>query len=364
MTDPGQISVFKPSEAAYKAAAIALKEGHLVILPTETIYGVFGSESQKPVIEGLTKLFGERPTSSAGWHAPSAEIALERANANHPTHQRLLERLLPGPVGIIFESGGSVRVPDNAAALAVLQTAYDAGMDDIIGVGMIGPPFATSEEVMPAIEDEAVRAKLEDAGVRVVIDGGKTALGTPSTIIRLTPGGSYEITREGPVGERYINERLRRRVLFVCTGNTCRSPMAESIARKITASPEGLVSVSSAGIMAGEGMPMTPEAADALRTLGYEPHNHRSRQVSQADVSAADEIFGLTASHVSALRQAFPGSAWKVTLLDPDGNDVPDPIGAPAAVYNQTCQTLEKLIEQRLADSGSRANQAGKEAGP
>jgi L-threonylcarbamoyladenylate synthase len=363
MTDADQISVFEPSEAAYKAAAIALQDGQLVILPTETIYGVFAAESKESAITGLANLFGKQPASIAGWHAPSAEIAIQRANVSHPIHQRLLERLLPGPVGIVFESGGSVRVPDNAAALAVLQTAHDAGIADIVAVGLIGAPFGKGDEVGSVINDDAVRALLEDAGVRVVIDSGVTALGIPSTIIKLTENGTYEIAREGPIGERYIKDRLRSRVLFVCTGNTCRSPMAESIARKLTATPDDLVSISSAGIMAGEGMAMTPEAADALRALGYEPHNHRSRQVSKADIDSADEIFGLTASHVQALQSAFPGSAWKISLLDPDGNDVPDPIGAPAAVYNQTCQTLEILIRRRLAETSPRANEAGKEAG-
>jgi len=363
MTTAGQISVLEPSEAAYKAATEALAQGQLVVLPTETIYGVFGSESHTSVLSGLTRLFGERPAAFAGWHAASVEIALQRAKTSHPLHRRLVERLLPGPVGIVFESGDSVRVPDNAAALAVLQTSHDAGLTDIVAVGLIGEPFGTGEQVRPVLDDAALLAKLEDAGVRVVIDSGPTALGTPSTIIKLTAGGSYEITRQGPVGERYITDRLRKHVLFVCTGNTCRSPMAEAIARTIMARPEGLISFSSAGIMASDGMAMTPEAADALTALGYEPHNHSSRQVSQTDIQNADEIYGLTDSHVTALQNAYPGSAWKIALLDPGGTDVPDPIGTSASVYNQTCRVLERLIKHRLASELSPTGKAGKGTG-
>jgi len=363
MTTAGQISVFEPSEAAYKAAAEALAQGHLVILPTETVYGIFGSKSHPSALTGLIKFFGQSHAASAGWHAASVEIALQHAQTYHPQHQRFVERLLPGPVGIIFKPGDSVRVPDNAAALAVLQTAYDAGLTDVVGVRLIGTLFRDGEVIRPALADANMYAKLQDAGVRVAIDCGQAALGKPSTIIKLAPDGSYQITRQGPVGERYINDRLRKHVLFVCTGNTCRSPMAETIARKIATEPEGMISFSSAGIMAGENMAMTPEAAKALTALGYEPHDHRSKQISERDIQNADEIYGLTDSHVLALQDAFPGSAWKIALLDQGGTDIPDPIGASAHVYHQTCQTLEKFIERRLAGTISQASKAGKGTG-
>lgn len=356
MTTAGNITVLTPSETAYQAAAEALGQGHLVILPTETVYGVFADSASPAAMASLEGLVGDNTAQVAGWHAPSVEAVLERVQTAHPLHQRLLERLLPGPAAIVFESGESVRVPDNAAALAVLQTAHDAGHTRIMGVGLVGGDLGTGEHIRPLLDDDAVRARFDTADVRVVIDAGQTAMGKPSTVIRLTEGGRYEITRQGPIGEHYIRDRLRRRVLFVCTGNTCRSPMAGVIAERVlreAGEPEDLIDVRTAGLTAGDGMPMTDEARRALQKLGFEPGPHHSRQVTQADMNAADEVYALTLSHLTSLRRLFPASAWKIQTLDPSGGDVEDPIGESPEVYDQTCKAILGFVRGRLGGSGT-----------
>lgn len=355
MTTAGNITVLTPSEAAYQAAAEALGRGHLVVLPTETIYGVFADSGSEKAMASLEGLVGDNTAHVAGWHAPSVEAVLEQVRTRHRLHQRLVERLLPGPAAIVFESGESVRVPDNAAALAVLQTAHDAGHTHILGVGLVGDELGTGEHVRPLLDDETLRARFEAADVRVVIDAGATAMGRPSTVIRLTHGGGYEITRQGPIGENYIRDRLRRRVLFVCTGNTCRSPMAQTIARRVlreSGEPEDLIDVRSAGITAGDGMAMTDEARRTLEKLGFEPGSHHSRQVTQADMNSADEVYALTMSHLTSLRRLFPGSAWKIQTLDPLGGDVEDPIGQSPDVYDRTGRAILGFVRARLGSTG------------
>ncbi len=134
-----------------------------------------------------------------------------------------------------------------------------------------------------------------------------------------------------------------RRVLFVCTGNTCRSPMAATIlSHKAAQETPCRFVAESGGLFAAEGEPMTPHAVHALAALGIEPPAHRARNVTEELVNAADVVVGLTASHAMQLTMRYPHAATKIVTLP---MDIADPFGGDAEVYAFCAEQLSFGIE-------------------
>src|SRR3974390_1832838 len=152
-------------------------------------------------------------------------------------------------------------------------------------------------------------------------------------------------------------------VLFVCTGNVCRSPMAEGIFRHAVKG-RGDYRVASAGLGAMEGQPPSTYAVQALKELGIDISGQRSRMLSPELVEHADYIFGMTHSHVDTVMLLYPHAAEKVFLLrefdetlDLFEKDISDPIGGSYEVYlncrDQIEQGLASLLRFLDGESGA-----------
>ena len=122
-------------------------------------------------------------------------------------------------------------------------------------------------------------------------------------------------------------------ILFVCTGNVCRSPMAEGLFRHATKGRTDYQALS-AGVGAMDGQPPSPNAVRALKELGIDISRQASRMLTPDLVERADYIFGMTHSHVDQITLLFPTAAEKTFLLrefdetlDEFEKDITDPIG-------------------------------------
>ena len=148
-------------------------------------------------------------------------------------------------------------------------------------------------------------------------------------------------------------------ILFLCTGNVCRSPMAEGLFRHAVKG-RGEFRIVSAGIGAIDGEPPTNHSVQAMREIGIDISHQRSRALTSELIRSADLILGMTHSHTDTVALLYPKAAEKTFLLrefdetlEPYEKDISDPIGSPYHVYvecrdqiEQGIVTLLKFMEQ------------------
>jgi protein-tyrosine phosphatase len=151
-----------------------------------------------------------------------------------------------------------------------------------------------------------------------------------------------------------MDQPKKYRVLFVCTGNTCRTPMAEGIAKKL-ADDKGIsnLSVSSAGTGTADGFPATDYAVEAAHHWDIDISNHRSTVLTKDIVYQADLILAMSHEHVEKILTLDRGAASKTYLLkgfpspyNPGQERVEDPIGGSLEQYNQTFLELDEVIRK------------------
>jgi len=142
-----------------------------------------------------------------------------------------------------------------------------------------------------------------------------------------------------------------KNVLFVCTGNTCRSPMAEALLRKALGDVAD-IKISSAGVGAMPGQSASDETVRILEGKKAPLQGFQSRQVDEHLLSSSDLVVAMTKSHAAVVRQYFPERADSVSLLcdfiDNDeglaGADVPDPIGMGIEAYQEVAEVIELAL--------------------
>ena len=334
-----------------KPAAV-LRAGGLVAFPTETVYGIGANPAMAGAVDRLLQVRGSPPDKHLTLHlADARDIAHHVPGPVPPIARRLVKRFWPGPLTIVLDTpdgrGIGLRLPANRIATDLIARA---------GVALAVPSANRSGEA-PATDASAVM-KTFDGQIEWVVDGGSTRFGKPSTVVRIH-GRSCEILREGAIPRSLVTELAYTTILFVCTGNTCRSPMAAALFRAQLARRHGWTEdeleshgyrILSAGTAALPGGPASPAAMEAVREHGARLDGHAAQPVTVTMVEEADVVYVMTEAHLRTLREWVPGSADKIRMVDPGGSDVEDPIGGSSAQYRECATRLNRCLDRAVRE--------------
>lgn len=338
--------------AAVKAAAEAISQGGIVGLPTETVYGLAASAEHSGAIERLREIKGRAEEKKFTICVPlRTDVVRYAAKVPRPA-EKLINRFWPGPLTVVLpgKGGGTVglRMPGLSVTRDVLLAADTA----------VVMPSANPSGQEPALTADEV-LNYFDGLIDLIIDGGPSPLKVPSTVVEVTEEGAVKVLRKGAVTEDELRHALVRTILFLCTGNLCRSPMAAGIARQYLAERLGVDArdlegagyrIVSAGTAALVGTPASPEAVRVMLELGIDISAHRSQTLTPELVRDSDLIFVMSPHHFDAVRELDPSAVSRAMMVMPDGSEVPDPIGGSEAVYRRVRDRLRESILERLEE--------------
>jgi protein-tyrosine phosphatase len=186
----------------------------------------------------------------------------------------------------------------------------------------------------------------------LVLDDGPSGCQQLSTIVRVCDH-TWSVARPGAVSVEQLRNCSAFQIIFVCTGNTCRSPLAEALCKKLLAEElrypiEKLAEygflVISAGLAAMMGGGAAPEAVQVAQELGADLSGHRTRLLTRELATKADCLVAMTNGHLLSIAYQFPEAAQNCQLLRTDGADVADPIGSEMEVYRRSAQEIAEQL--------------------
>ncbi len=273
---------------------------------------------------------------------------------------RVFRKLGPGPMTLHAETATP---PPGLSAAAQSTVLRDGRLAVRIPAHPIFAELHAFGEPLIAVPienavDAATTARIVGEAAAAIVDGGETKFGRTPSIVQ-TNGRRCQLTHVGGLLGEELAEFARCRILFVCTGNTCRSPLAKGICERMLADRLGCepaelarhgFSIYSAGLAAYNGSPASSEAVVVANEFRADLSMHLSAMVTAELLLWADFIFAMTAGHLYSLQGIPLDTMPRPRMLSPRHEDITDPIGGSMLEYRTCARQIADCLAEHLEE--------------
>jgi len=346
-----KIDSIQPEAQKIEEAITLLKNGKIVAFPTDTVYGLGVNAEDKEATDRLYEVKKRPRGKPFVLFLEKKEDFIRFAEVIPLFAQKLVNKFWPGPLTLLFKAS---------------KTSPSSLVSKQGKIGMRLPSHPVPQNIMKrgrlllAVTSANLSGKAKplspreikktfDKEIDLLLDGGETLFGEESSIVDVTSSPPC-LVREGWLSKKQIEETWAKKkdILFVCTGNTCRSPMAESILKKMWSEKESEIKIHSAGTAALTGDRPTPLAIKMTREKGVCINLHRSTHLAKKLIKEADLILVMEAGHKKEVLNISPLTEGKVFLLKDFAlglkEEILDPMGNSEERYQKCIREIEESI--------------------
>ncbi len=340
-------SVVPDSEKIIECADV-IRNGGLVIFPTETVYGIAADVANPQAMQRLREVKKRSDDKPFSVLISQEGLISNYTSLTDPALYKVIDAYWPGPLTVVVPSKKEgqtvgVRMPNHAVARKLVEVSQCT----------IAAPSANFEGTEPPRTCQEALRDL-DGLVDIAIESDPSEIGRGSSVVDMT-NKHPKILREGVISLDDINRVLHKKViLFVCTGNSCRSVMAEYMLRDMLGARDDVI-IASAGANVFYPSGASAETISVLKEEGIDAISHISRPIDTMLLKRSDLVIVMTRSHRQQILERTPVVEQRVYLLKefvelptglPDLLDIPDPIGQPHHAYQQCLGVIKESMHK------------------